>query len=80
MLHCFQKATSPLPLAVKEVLSTARGTTFYVLTVAGEYGIPPDDAKGQQKAFLTESPSGGKPVYIENVDVSDDFIVEIKKM
>ncbi len=29
-------------MAVSEVLATAKGTTFYVLTVAGEHGIPPE--------------------------------------
>ena len=37
-----QKAGSPLPSAVSAVLSTAKGSTFYILTEAGEYGIPPE--------------------------------------
>ena len=31
-----------MPQAVSEILSTAKGTTFYVLTVAGEHGVPAD--------------------------------------
>ncbi|XP_071097132.1 coiled-coil domain-containing protein 180-like [Haliotis cracherodii] len=38
-------SSSQLPLAVSEVLSTERGTTFYVLTVAGEHGIPQDSPR-----------------------------------
>lgn len=47
IFHCFfqKPSSSQLPLAVSEVLSTERGTTFYVLTVAGEHGIPQDSPR-----------------------------------
>ena len=58
--------------AVAEILRTERGTTFYVLTVAGDHGVP-EDAEGETKekeagdkddeeppanggAFVTEAP------------------------
>lgn len=71
---CLQQVTarSPIPQVVSEVLSTTKGTTFYVLTVAGEHGIPPEQdeqnpAGDTQETvaqdagtFLTEAPSGEK--------------------
>ena len=90
-----QKSLSPLPLAVAEVLSTAKGTAFYVLTVAGDHGIPPEsdapasDGKTEdrtspdQTAFLTEvevkEKDEEKPVYIQSVDVADSVILQVKK-
>ena len=86
--YLFQaKAASPIPLAVKEVLSTAKGTTFYVLTVAGEHGIPAEEDAttggdpAVDSAFLTDEVpvDDGKPDYIVSVDVPDRFILQIKK-
>lgn len=79
-----------LPEAVSEILATERGTLFYVLTEAGEYGIPPEkDAtskdekpEGEEAAFLTEvdvpvPPS--KPEYIQKIDVEEAILIEVKK-
>lgn len=69
------KVTKPIAMAVAEVLSTLKGTTFYVLTVAGEHGIPEEDPQEQAAehkeqldsdvnesdgTFLTEMPDGAE--------------------
>ncbi|XP_025113780.1 coiled-coil domain-containing protein 180-like isoform X2 [Pomacea canaliculata] len=69
------KVTKPIAMAVAEVLSTSKGTTFYVLTVAGEHGIPEEDPQEQAAehkeqldsdvtesdgTFLTEMPVGSE--------------------
>ncbi|KAK7094377.1 coiled-coil domain-containing protein 180-like isoform X2 [Littorina saxatilis] len=59
----------PIPMAVTEILSTQKGTTFYVLTVAEEFGVPDvpegEETTGMPKreeppttggAFVTEIP------------------------
>ena len=80
-------------MAVSEVLSTTKGTTFYVLTVAGEHGVPEEkiepkdeEAKGEadtSPTFRTENEAGdtkpSKPAFISSVDVDEDFVVDIKK-
>ncbi|WAR30538.1 CC180-like protein [Mya arenaria] len=73
-----------LPGAISEVLQTKKGTTFYVVTVAGEHGIPAetsspdkkDDSSGAGTAFMTElsSLSGekdGRPDYIRMIDIPE---------
>ncbi|CAH1787861.1 unnamed protein product [Owenia fusiformis] len=76
-------ATTPVPMAVSEVLSTAKGTTFYVLTVAGEHGVSspaPGDRPGSTSAFLTqgEEPTESLPPYLSSIDVPKSLIMEIK--
>ena len=80
-LCCQETASSPLPLAVREVLSTAKGTTFFVLTVAGEHGIQNDNkvksptTEGEQynmEAMVSRSPLSpvlfhSMLIYIERV-------------
>ena len=75
-------AQSPVPMAVKEVLSTAKGTPFYVLTIAGKHGISEEKGKGEEeKAFLTEAEGGDKrETYEENVLIPDDLFVELRKV
>lgn len=79
-----------LPEAVSEILATERGTLFYVLTEAGEYGIPPEkDApskdekpEGEEVAFLTEVDAPvppSKPEYIQKIDVEEAILIEVKK-
>nr|XP_022323894.1 coiled-coil domain-containing protein 180-like isoform X11 [Crassostrea virginica] len=79
-----------LPEAVSEILATERGTLFYVLTEAGEYGIPPEkEAPAQEKerpdgegtAFMTEVdiPAPSKPEYIQKIDVDEAVLTEVKK-
>lgn len=79
-----------LPEAVSEILATERGTLFYVLTEAGEYGIPPEkDApskdekpEGEEAAFLTEVDAPvppSKPEYIQKIDVEEAILIEVKK-
>ena len=75
-----------LPAAVSEILSTAKGTTFYVLTVAGAYGVPVEkSSEGQGKgtgasAFMTEvSMSEEKPEYLKNIELPQTLLKEIKK-
>ena len=50
LLTTFQTRGSPLPTAVSEVLSTAKGSTFYVLTVAGDHGIPAEAEEKPRKS------------------------------
>nr|XP_022322526.1 coiled-coil domain-containing protein 180-like isoform X12 [Crassostrea virginica] len=79
-----------LPEAVSEILATERGTLFYVLTEAGEYGIPPEkETPAQEKerpdgegtAFMTEVdiPAPSKPEYIQKIDVDEAVLTEVKK-
>ena len=84
---CLYLQAKDLPSAVNEVLSTNKGTTFYVLTVAGEHGIPPGKPVETEKAagtsaFMTEV-SGvsreDKPNYLRSIDVHDSLLIEIKK-
>ncbi|XP_070532747.1 coiled-coil domain-containing protein 180-like [Ptychodera flava] len=67
---------SPVPTAVKEVLSTAKGTMFYVLTVAGEHGIPDE---GDQSVFITEPEPTEVPLHLQNVQISDSLLLELRK-
>lgn len=72
------------------MLQTKKGTTFYVLTVAGEHGIPAEKAKTSDDkaadvpAFMTEvsglSARDGKPDYIASIDIPESTLIEIKKM
>ena len=73
-----------LPAAVSEVLSTAKGTTFYVLTVAGEHGISAEKSKVDQKpgspAFMTEVKTPEeKPSYLRKIEIPEALLMEIKK-
>lgn len=85
-----QGKENSLPEAVSEILATERGTLFYVLTEAGEYGIPPEkDApskdekpEGEEGAFLTEVDAPvppSKPEYIQKIDVEEAILIEVKK-
>ena len=83
-----------LPSAISEVLQTSKGTTFYVLTVAGEHGIPPEKSPAREadkqedggtSAFLTEvsnlsGEQDRKPDYIRNIDIPESVLVDVKKM
>ncbi|XP_072015860.1 coiled-coil domain-containing protein 180-like [Amphiura filiformis] len=77
---------SPVPMAVKEVLSTAKGTTFYVLTVAGKHGISEEEEKGnkEEKTFLTETGVEGvgkmQAHTTKNVAVPNELFVELRKI
>ncbi|XP_022107089.1 coiled-coil domain-containing protein 180-like [Acanthaster planci] len=77
---------SPVPMAVKEVLSTNAGTTFYVLTVAGEHGISEEDARKDQDgaaAFMTESEIPEREAvaaYTENVMIPEELFRELRKV
>lgn len=76
---------SPVPMAVKEVLSTSKGTTFYVLTVAGEHGLAEGDSERVgEAAFMTESEEGENQAevaeYIKNITVPESLFVELRKM
>lgn len=87
---CSQGKENSLPEAVSEILATERGTLFYVLTEAGEYGIPHEkDApskdekpEGEEAAFLTEVDAPvppSKPEYIQKIDVEEAILIEVKK-
>ena len=79
-----------LPGAINEVLQTKKGTTFYVLTVAGEHGIPAETSKpmGEKTedpasaAFMTEVSGeiAPKPDYITSIEIPTSILNEIKKM
>ncbi|XP_038046309.1 coiled-coil domain-containing protein 180-like isoform X2 [Patiria miniata] len=78
---------SPVPMAVKEVLSTNAGTTFYVLTVAGEHGISEEDSGKDQDGggatFLTESDAAEREAvaaYTENVLIPEELFKELRKI
>ena len=58
--------------AVTEVLQTERGTTFYVLTVAGEYGVP-EDAEGEDK----DKEAGADKGDDEPLAVGGAFVTEV---
>ena len=88
----FRFQAKDLPSAVNEVLSTNKGTLFYVLTVAGEHGIPPDKPADKENqpgpgtsAFMTEVSglsevdTSSRPDYLKSIDVKDAFLIEIKK-
>nr|KAG5705811.1 hypothetical protein BaRGS_027470 [Batillaria attramentaria] len=61
-------------MAVADILSTEKGTTFYVLTVAGEHDVPKEDAEKMEKddaadgdepsseggTFMTEAEDSGE--------------------
>ncbi|XP_061169622.1 coiled-coil domain-containing protein 180-like isoform X3 [Saccostrea echinata] len=83
-----------LPEAVSEILATEKGTLFYVLTEAGEYGIPPEkdvpakkEAKGEEEegedgtTFMTEVevPAPSTPEYIQKIDVDEAILIDVKK-
>ncbi|XP_066293451.1 coiled-coil domain-containing protein 180-like [Branchiostoma lanceolatum] len=73
-------STSPLPAVIHEVLTTKKGTSFYVLTEAGEHGIPPEADSTSEPVFLTESETKEDlPAYIENVKLFKSLFVALKK-
>ena len=82
LLYEFQ--AKDLPAAVSEILSTAKGTTFYVLTSAGAHGVPAGKSQGQGKgsgggAFLTEvSITEEKPEYLKNIELPQTLLMDIK--
>ncbi|XP_002742433.1 coiled-coil domain-containing protein 180-like [Saccoglossus kowalevskii] len=67
---------SPVPTAVREVLSTDKGTTFYVLTVAGQHGLPDFDGS----VFLTEADVAELPPHIQNIQIMDELMFELRKI
>ena len=69
-----QPSETPKPIlaAVTEVLQTERGTTFYVLTVAGEYGVP-EDAEGEDK----DKEAGADKGDDEPLAVGGAFVTEV---
>jgi len=58
-----------VPGAISEVLQTRKGTTFYVITVAGEYGIPADTgpASPRQPDASPRSPRGAGGAFMTEV-------------
>ncbi|ELU16401.1 hypothetical protein CAPTEDRAFT_163477 [Capitella teleta] len=73
MFSCKQEVTEVnIPTAVSDVLTSAKGTTFYVLTVAGEHGVSREE-KSDESAE-TELPS-----YIQMIHISSSFINSIKE-
>ncbi|KAI0222951.1 DUF4456 domain-containing protein [Lamellibrachia satsuma] len=59
----------PLPLAVSEVLSTKKGTTFYVMSVAANaYDLPPMQLAGEPAEYISE------------ITIPHSLIADIKKM
>ncbi|XP_033732294.1 coiled-coil domain-containing protein 180-like isoform X1 [Pecten maximus] len=80
---------STLPAAITETLSTDKGTLFYVLTVAGEHGVPPGSDESadevvsspQEPLFLTETPqtAGSQPDYIRAIDIPEKLLLDIKR-
>jgi len=85
----FQERESTLPAAISDTLSTDKGTLFYVLTVAGEDGIPPssderstpDSSNAVGSTFITEAatPPASQPEYILSINIADQELVNIKK-
>ncbi|XP_071821141.1 coiled-coil domain-containing protein 180-like isoform X2 [Apostichopus japonicus] len=75
---------SPVPMAVKEVLSTSKGTTFYVLTVAGEQGLAEGDSERTgDAAFMTEGQETGEDEvadYIKNVIIPESLFQDLRKV
>ncbi|KAK3086983.1 hypothetical protein FSP39_000010 [Pinctada imbricata] len=77
---------STLPEAVSEILNTDKGTVFYVLTEAGEYGIPPEKEKSTLSeadgtTFMTEVQRAPQsiPEYIQKIDLEDGLLIDVKK-
>ncbi|KAK3581902.1 hypothetical protein CHS0354_024214 [Potamilus streckersoni] len=79
-----------LQTAVTEILSTQKGTTFYVLVEAGEH-LAQEKSREKSKvgksqpeggAFMTEVDPGEeeKPDYITSIDIDNDLLSEIKKL
>ncbi|XP_064648966.1 coiled-coil domain-containing protein 180-like isoform X2 [Lineus longissimus] len=83
------EARSPLPAAVAEVLSTSKGTQFFVLTIAGEHGIQPDEPSKEKTpvggdgddaaTFMTEVEVESVPKYISTIHITNGTFNEIKK-
>ena len=69
-----QPSETPKPIlaAVTEVLQTERGTTFYVLTVAGEHGVP-EDVEGEDK----DKEEGADKGDDEPLAVGGAFVTEV---
>lgn len=65
----FSHSQEPLPLAVSEVLSTKKGTTFYVMSVAANaYDLPPMQLAGEPAEYISE------------ITIPHSLIADIKKM
>ncbi|XP_076821823.1 coiled-coil domain-containing protein 180-like isoform X2 [Clavelina lepadiformis] len=73
-----QSDESEIEKAVIEILTTVRGTSFYVPTVTADLDDSADDKK-DNLAFLTEiKDSGNKPEYIENVFIDPAYVRDLK--
>jgi len=52
---CLFVFQAPLPLAVSEVLSTKKGTTFYVMSVAADaYEVDSRKIEGEPAEYVSE--------------------------
>lgn len=71
-----QTSTSALPQAVSEVLRTAKGTAFYVLTVAGEHGISESENKeAESSTDAATTQQTGTAREFRNLDTKSEYIV-----
>ncbi|XP_064616781.1 coiled-coil domain-containing protein 180-like [Liolophura sinensis] len=74
------KGSPSLPMIVSEILSTSKGTTFYVLTEAGEHGVQETTKEDDTNygAFLTEAPSLEeiKADYLQWSNITDSLLFE----
>lgn len=94
-----EQSTTPvqsLRFVVAEILSTEKGTTFYVLTVAAEHDALTESEESETTgaggkpsaeagAFMTEVATlaeeyESKPQYISSVDIPLSHIVDVKKI
>lgn len=72
-------------MIVSEILSTSKGTTFYVLTEAGEHGVQEMTKENEENhgTFLTEATSAEEEVkadYLQWSNITDSLLIEVKKM
>ncbi|XP_050389125.1 coiled-coil domain-containing protein 180 isoform X2 [Patella vulgata] len=66
-------------MAVSEVLSTEKGTTFYVLTVAGKHGVQPEPVTPSEDGRPPSPPEKPQKNYIASIDISKTFINDVKR-
>jgi hypothetical protein len=65
-----------IPAIVDQVLTSTKGTAFYILTVAGEHGVQEESAAEHEDE--TAAPES-LPPYIQTINVPDSIIKAVKK-
>ena len=75
-----EDAPSPLDaITVREVLSTAKGTNFYVLTVAGPHGVTAVPGQIGEEMVLEMLSEEAPPQHILNVTIPPDAMQDLRR-